>query len=104
MPTAEEKKLYPLGDTDYAVAPGETLRELLEEEGLSPRDLARRAGLSPKHVNKLLQGLVPLSADVAVRLERVTGTPARRWNALEAGYRSDLARIRAHDGSQPASR
>lgn len=48
MPTTGEKKLYPLGDTDYAVPPGETLRELLEEQGLSQRDLARRAGLSPK--------------------------------------------------------
>jgi HTH-type transcriptional regulator/antitoxin HigA len=89
------QKLYPPGDTDYAVPPGETLRELLEEQGLSQRDLARRADLSPKHVNKLLQGLVPLSADVAVRLERVTGTPARIWNRLEADYRSDLERIRA---------
>jgi HTH-type transcriptional regulator / antitoxin HigA len=94
MTTADEK-LYPLGDTDYAVPPGETLRELLEEQGLSQRDLARRADLSPKHVNKLLQGLVPVSADVAVRLERVTGTPARLWNRLEADYRSDLERIRS---------
>jgi HTH-type transcriptional regulator/antitoxin HigA len=95
MTATGEKKLYPLGDTDYAVAPGETLRELLEEQGLSQRDLARRTGLTPKHVNRLLQGLVPLSADVAVRLERVTGTPARLWNGLEATYRSDLERIRA---------
>jgi HTH-type transcriptional regulator / antitoxin HigA len=95
MTTTGERKLYPLGDTDYAVPPGETLRELLEEQGLSQRDLARRAGLSPKHVNKLLQGLVPLSADVAVRLERVTGTPARLWNGLEASYRSDLERTRS---------
>jgi HTH-type transcriptional regulator/antitoxin HigA len=95
MGTVSGETLYPLGDTDYAVPPGETLRELLEEKGLSQRDLARRAGLSPKHVNKLLQGLVPLSAEVAVRLERVTGTPARLWNSLEAGYRSDLERIRA---------
>ena len=93
MTTGE--KLYPLGDTDYAVPPGETLRELLEEQGLSQRDLARRADLSPKHVNRLLQGLVPLSADVAVRLERVTGTSARIWNSLEADYRSDLERIRS---------
>jgi HTH-type transcriptional regulator/antitoxin HigA len=93
--TTADTKLYPLGDTDYAVPPGETLRELLDEQGLSQRDLARRAELSPKHVNKLLQGLVPLSADVAVRLERVTGTPARIWNRLEADYRSDLERIRS---------
>lgn len=87
--------LYPLGDTDYAVPPGETLRELLDERGLTQRDLARRADLSPKHVNRLLQGLVPLSADVAQRLEHVTGTPARIWNQLEANYRSDLERLRA---------
>jgi HTH-type transcriptional regulator / antitoxin HigA len=95
MTMAGEKTLYPLGDTDYAVPPGETLRELLEEHGLSQRELARRADLSPKHVNKLLQGTVPLSADVAMRLERVTGTPARIWNRLEADYRSDLERIRS---------
>lgn len=89
------KTRYSLGDTDYAVPPGETLRELLDEQGLNQRDLARRADLSPKHVNKLLQGLVPLSADVALRLERVTGTPARIWNRLEADYRSDLERIRS---------
>jgi HTH-type transcriptional regulator/antitoxin HigA len=95
MTTTGEKKLYPLGDTDYAVAPGETLRELLEEQDLSPRDLARRAGLSPKYVSWLLRGLVPLTADVALRLQRVTGTPARFWNRLEAMSRSDLERIRA---------
>ena len=85
MATAD-KALYALGDTDYAVPPGETLRELLDKQGLTQRDLARRADLSPKHVNRLMQGLVPLSADVAQRLERVTGTPARIWNSLEAEY------------------
>jgi hypothetical protein len=54
-----------------------TLRELLEESGLSQRDLARRTSLSPKHVNRLLQGVVPLSADIAQRLELVTGGDLR---------------------------
>ena len=95
MTTTGEKKLYPLGEKDWALPPGETLLELLEERGMSQRDLARRTGLSPKHVNKLLHGLVPLSADVAVRLERVTGLPANFWNRREANYRSDLERIRS---------
>jgi HTH-type transcriptional regulator / antitoxin HigA len=94
MATANNQ-LHALGDTDYAVPPGETLLELLDEQGLTQRELARRAELSPKHVNRLLHGLVPLSADVAQRLERVTGTPARLWNALEAEYRSDLERLQA---------
>ena len=88
-------KLYQLAETDYAIPPGETLRELLDEQGLTQRELARRTELTPKHVNRLIQGLVPLSADVAQRLELVTGTPARIWNRLEADYRSDLQRLRA---------
>ncbi len=88
-------KLYPLAQTDYAIPPGETLRELLDEQGLTQRELARRTDLTPKHVNRLIQGLVPLSADVAQRLELVTGTPARIWNRLEADYRSDLQRLRS---------
>lgn len=95
METHGGEALYPLGDTDYAVPPGETLRELLDEQGLSPGDIASRADLSLAYVDDLLRGLVPMGADVAVRLERVTGTPARLWNSLEAGYRSDLERIRA---------
>lgn len=91
---AAETELHPLGDTDYAIPPGEILGELLDEQGLTQRELARRADLSPKHVNRLLQGLVPLSADVAQRLERVTGTPARVWNRLEANYQSDMQRLR----------
>jgi HTH-type transcriptional regulator / antitoxin HigA len=95
MTATQRQKLLALGDTDYATPPGETLRELLDEQGLTQRDLARRSGLSAKHVNRLLQGLVALSPDVARRLEHVTGTPARLWNALEANYQSDLQRIRA---------
>jgi HTH-type transcriptional regulator/antitoxin HigA len=87
--------LYELGEVDYATSPGETLQDLMEEQGLTQRDLARRAELSPKHVNQLLHGLVSLSPDVAQRLELVTGTPARMWNQLEALYQSDLQRIQA---------
>lgn len=88
-------KLYRLGETDYATAPGDTLRDLLEEQGLTQRDLARRADLSPKHVNQLLHGLVALSPPVAQRLELVTGVPARMWSQLEALYQSDLQRLQA---------
>jgi HTH-type transcriptional regulator/antitoxin HigA len=87
-------QLYPSGGLDHAIPPGETLRELLEERGMSQRDLAARLGMSPKHVNQLIQGLVPLSADMAHRLELVTGTPARMWNRLEAEYRTTLTRLR----------
>lgn len=87
--------LYRLGDADYATSPGQTLQDLMDEQGLTQRDLARRADLSPKHVNQLLHGLVSLSPAVAQKLELVTGMPARMWNQLEALYQSDLQRIQA---------
>ncbi|HEY1619561.1 MAG TPA: helix-turn-helix domain-containing protein [Streptosporangiaceae bacterium] len=92
---AKGDNLYQLRETDYATSPGETLQDLMEEQGLTQRDLARRADLSPKHVNQLLHGIVSLSPAVAERLELVTGMPARMWNQLEALYQSDLQRIRA---------
>ncbi len=85
-------KTYPYSP-DYAVPPGETLLEVLEERGLTQADLARRAGLSLKHVNLMTQGKVPISTEVALRLERVTGVAAGVWINLENQYREALARL-----------
>lgn len=85
--------LIPAAEPDYAVPPGETLRDRLDELGMHQSELATRTGLTPKHVNQVLRGLVPLSADVAQRLEYATGVPARLWNRLEADYRSAQVRL-----------
>ena len=89
-----DRELYKLAEPDYAVPPGETIRELLDDLGMSQRQLSSRLGLTPKHVNQLIQGLVPLSPDVAARLELVTGMPARLWNRLEADYQTTRTRLR----------
>jgi HTH-type transcriptional regulator/antitoxin HigA len=78
---------------DYAVPPGETLRDRLADLEMTQAELATRTGLSTKHVNQILQGIAHISADTAQRLEPVTGIPARLWNRLEADYRSTLARL-----------
>ncbi|MFF0244700.1 ImmA/IrrE family metallo-endopeptidase [Streptosporangium sandarakinum] len=87
-------EFHPSGAPDYAVPPGETIREYLDELGMTQRELAARLGLSAKHLNRLVQGLVPLSHEIAQRLELVTGMPARLWNRLEADYQSALQRLR----------
>ena len=74
-------------------APGETLKETLEDLDLQQADLARRTGLSTKHINQLIQGAASLSPDVAILLERTTGVPAGMWNRLEAAWRTHLARL-----------
>ncbi|WP_329447969.1 ImmA/IrrE family metallo-endopeptidase [Streptomyces sp. NBC_01426] len=72
--------------------PGETLKETLEALGIPQADLARRTGLSTKHINQVIQGAAPLSPDTALLLERATGVPAAVWNAREAAWRTQLAR------------
>lgn len=78
---------------DYAVPPGRTLQETIDVLGLDQRELARRTGLSSKHVNQIIKGVATISQDTAIRLERVTGVPARMWNNLEANYREQIARL-----------
>lgn len=74
-------------EPDYCDAPGDTLNEFLAETGMSQAELARRTGFSVKHVNQISQGLAPISADAALRLERITNIKATTWLALESNYR-----------------
>jgi addiction module HigA family antidote len=77
---------------NYIVTTGDFITEWMEDAGINAAELARRLGVSRKHFSELLAGKAPLSANLAIALERVTGVPARLWNAYEAGYRDDLAR------------
>jgi HTH-type transcriptional regulator / antitoxin HigA len=72
--------------------PGEMLEEVLEERGMTGAELARRTGLSQKHLSQLINAHVPLSMDVALQLERVLGIPARLWNSMEFNYRAERKR------------
>ena len=78
--------------TDYAVPTGDFIAEWLEDHSMRASELATRMGVSRKHVSKLLAG-ASLTPEVATKLELVTAVPARRWLALEALYRTDLARL-----------
>ena len=73
-------------------APGEILEEALQERGMSNAELARRTELSEKHVSQLVNAKVPLSMDVAFKLEQVLGIPASLWLSLESNYRAEQKR------------
>ena len=79
---------------DYAIPPGETVRETLEALGMTQAELSRRSGLSAKHVNQILQGQAPVTPETALAFERVLGVPARFWNSLEANYQARRVRLR----------
>ncbi|MFD3456991.1 ImmA/IrrE family metallo-endopeptidase [Streptomyces sp. NPDC058691] len=77
---------------DSVPHPGETLKDTLDALGIPQADLARRTGLSTKHINQVIKGTAPLSPDTALLLERTTGVPATLWNSLEAAFRTQQAR------------
>lgn len=79
---------------DYAVPPGRTLKETLETLGMDQRELAVRTGLTRKTINQIIQGKHPLSQSTALKLERVTGVPARVWNNLEMVFQERNARTK----------
>ncbi len=91
-PASEQMTGYTY-EPDYAVAPGRTLQETIDALGIDQRELAARAELSAKHVNQIVKGIAPITHETAIKLERVTGVPARLWNNLEANYREQLARL-----------
>lgn len=76
-----------------AIPPGATIKEQLEERGMSQKEFAFRVGMSEKHISHLINGDVQLTSDMAYRLEMVLGLPARFWSNLEAIYREKLVKV-----------
>ena len=81
-----------MAGTNYAVAPGEYLEEWVDEHGLSLQAAAGLLGYSHEQVNEIISGRVPITAETATRLARVTGITARSWLRYESAYSEDLKR------------
>lgn len=89
---------------DYAVPPGETLADLLRERDMTQTELARRLGVSLKHINQVVKGAASISAELALGLEKVLGPTASFWLTREAQYQATVARGEEHrrlEGSIP---
>ncbi len=88
---------------DYVSPPGETIEEILNMLNMSQADLARRLGFSSKTVNEIVKGKAPITSTSALKLELVTGIPARFWNNRENNYREYLARLAEKENLVSAS-
>lgn len=87
--------------SDAAIPPGEFLQEHLDDLGLSQAEFARRLGRPRQVVNEIVRGKKAITAETALDLEAVLGTPAHIWLGLEQEYRLVLAR-RARSGASPS--
>ncbi len=78
--------------SDAAIPSGEFLQEHLDDLGVSQAELARQLGRPRQAVNEIVRGKKATTAETALDLEGVLGTPARIWLGLEQEYRLALAR------------
>ena len=62
------------------IHPGEILlEEFINPYGMSQSEVARRIGLSRKHVNEIVNSKKPITTDTAIRLSRLFGTSPELW-------------------------
>ncbi|MGE0294206.1 MAG: HigA family addiction module antitoxin [Hyphomonadaceae bacterium] len=60
--------------------PGTTVRQdCLEKHGLNVTDAARVLGVDRQTLSNLLNARSGISPEMAIRLEKAFGTPAREW-------------------------
>ena len=79
--------------TNYAVHPSEILGDILDDRGVTQKQLASRLGISEKHMSELLNSEVSFTPNMAMRLEFVLDTPASTWLKLQSNYDMVKSRV-----------
>ena len=71
---------------DYCVAPGETILEVMEDRGITIKELASYLLQTAEEVQLLLVGESPLTESIAAKLEELFDIPQSFWLNLERFY------------------
>jgi len=75
-----------------AIPPGETIKEFINELGMTQKELATRMGMSEKHLSHLIKGSVELTRETAEKLELILSINSSFWINLENSYREILSK------------
>ena len=66
---------------------GEILKSgFIDQYDLSIVTVSDLLGITREHLSRIINGHTPVTADIALRLETLTKTPASQWLALQAKY------------------
>ena len=79
--------------------PGETIKHCLADSDMTAKDLAASLSMSRGHLYRLIRGEIPVTASVAVALERLGWSNAEFWLRLQNQF--DLARERGTNPPRP---
>ncbi len=93
-------KYYELGEPNYTVPPGETLRDELRAHRLSVKKFAGLTDISEETVRGILCGHEAITPLIAEKFERVLELPtAKVWMLFEDGYQEGV-RLGRHISSR----
>ena len=81
------------GRTNIAIPPGETIVEQLERYGMDRSKFADLMSMSHEEIERLIDGQMILSQEIAAQLEQTLGPPAQFWMNLETIYREDIGKV-----------
>lgn len=93
-----EKVAFRGTSREHLPVPGETLAEVLENRGISQKELAQRTECSEAFISQIINGRKKISATMARKLECVLDIEIEFWLNLQAAYDAALARLNEADG------
>lgn len=82
---------------DLLIHPGETISDLLEERGITQKELAQRTGVSEAFLSDVIHGKKDISKGLAMGLEYAFGLPGSFWLNLQANYDAELLSLQEEE-------
>jgi HTH-type transcriptional regulator/antitoxin HigA len=78
-----------------ATHPGILIKDELDARpDLKQKDLAKELGVKASFLNEIIKGKRPITADIAILLEKILEIPADYWMKFQSQYEIDKARIK----------
>jgi len=97
MPAVKEKKTYSAIPNYITLTPvGETISEKMFEMGIDEAELARRCDLPKETIQNLLKAEIPLTLEIAKKIETATWMSADLLLRLDERYYRNLAFHKDH--------
>ncbi len=89
------------GNFPIAVHPGDILREMLDEEGISQAQLARHLKTDVARINEICRRRRGISARMAIMLGQALGTSAALWMNLQRSWELSQVDLRTVERVKP---
>ena len=90
-------------EPDWLSAPGGTILDIIEERGMSSKDLAELLNYTLERAEKLIAGKEAITRDVAGLLAKHIGGSEKFWLSREKNYRNEVARLQS-SGNEAAAK